>query len=64
MEAEWKNTGNLTINSHIGLEIQVVDHSLDVLGIHSHCEVSYSEDKNMDSHKVQNNLYSSSLAWE
>ena len=47
-KAEQKNTSDPTINSYIELEIQVVDYSLDVLGIHFHYEVSYSEDENTD----------------
>ena len=40
VDAEQKNIGDPMIDSCIGLEIWIVDHF--------HCEVSYSEDKNID----------------
>jgi hypothetical protein len=40
LEREQQDPSDPSVDGSIGLEIRVVDHTLDVLGIEFHCEVS------------------------
>ena len=48
LEVKEQNTGNPPVNGRVQLQVRVVDHTLDVLGVHFNYKVSNSEDENLD----------------
>ena len=48
LEVKEQNTGDPPVNGRIRLQVRVVDHTLDVLGVHFNYKVSNSEDENSD----------------
>ena len=63
-EQKEKDAGDPPIDGHIGLEIQIVDHTFYIFGIHFDCEVSKAKNKNPDCSQGTNSPYNLSLAWE
>jgi len=49
LEIEQQDTGNPSIDRHVRLHVRIVNHTLDVLGVHLDSEVSDSEDPYVDS---------------